>query len=238
MLHIAICDDEPAAVSVVAGLLENDLRRRGLEAETVSFTDSRDCRRAVEAGARYDLLLLDVDMPGVDGITLGVELAELLHDTVLIYISSRTDRVFDSFRARPFRFLPKSELDREWPSLMDDVQRELQRRAAARLVFPSGAQTLSLRPEDIVYVEALLKKQVLHTVRENYDITVGFESAVAQLEGLGFIRIHRSYAVNYRFIHSINRTDVELDDGTVLPIGRSKHAAVQQEFHRLVLAVD
>lgn len=238
MPHIAICDDEAAAVSVVEGLLEDDLRRRGLDGEIVSFTDPGELRAAVEAGERYDLLLLDVDMPGVDGIALGVELSELLRDTLLIYISSRTDRVFDSFRARPFRFLPKSALAQEWPDVMDDAAEELKRRAAARLVFLSGSQSLSLRPEDIVYVEALLKKQVLHTVKRNYDITGGFESAVSQLDGLGFIRIHRSYAVNYRFIHSVNRTDVELDDGTVLPIGRSKHAAVQQEFHRLVLAVD
>ena len=84
------------------------------------------------------------------------------------------------------------------------------------------------------HVEALRKKQILHTEKEEYELNDGFESVAAELEGFGFIRIHRSYIVNYRFIHSINRTDVELDDGTILPIGRSKHQAVSQEFHRLV----
>lgn len=236
MLHIAICDDEPAAVSIVEDLLRDDLRRRDRPAEIACYTDPEACRAAIRAGAFYDLLLLDVNMPKLDGITLGLELSEFLRDTLLIYISGQTERVFDSFRARPFRFLPKDTLRETWSAAMDDVEEELKRCRSSRLVFASGSQVLSLRPEQIIYIEALLKKQVLHTTGGNYDITAGFESAVSQLDGLGFIRIHRSYAVNYRFIHSVNRTDLELDDGTVLPIGRSKHGTVQQEFHRLVLA--
>lgn len=236
MLHIAICDDEPAAVSIIEDLLRDDLRRRDLQAEIVCYTDPELCRGAIRAGACYDLLFLDVDMPELDGVALGLELSEFLRDTLLIYISGQPERVFDSFRARPFRFLPKSSLGEMWSAAMDDAEEELRCRRASRLVFASGSQSLSLRPEHIVYIEALLKKQVLHTTGGNYDIAVGFESAVSRLDGAGFIRIHRSYAVNYRFIRSVNRTDVELDDGTVLPIGRSKHGAVQQEFHRLVLA--
>lgn len=236
MLHIAICDDEPAAVSIIENLLRDDLRRRDLQAEVTCYTDPGFCRGAIRAGASYDLLFLDVDMPELDGIALGLELSEFLRDTLLIYISGQPERVFDSFRARPFRFLPKSSLSEMWSAAMDDVEEELRCRRVSRLVFASGSQSLSLRPEHIVYIEALLKKQVLHTTGGNYDIAVGFESAVSRLEGTGFIRIHRSYAVNYRFIRSVNRTDVELDDGTVLPIGRSKHGAIQQEFHRLVLA--
>lgn len=177
MLHIAICDDEPTAVSIIENLLR--------------------------AGASYDLLFLDVDMPELDGIALGRELSESLRDTLLIYISGQTERVFDSFRARPFRFLPKSSLGEMWSAAMDDTEEELRCRRASRLVFASGSQSLSLRPEHIVYIEALLKKQMLHTTGGNYDIAVGFESAVSRLEGTGFIRIHRSYAVNYRFIRSV-----------------------------------
>lgn len=236
MLHIAICDDEPAAVSIVEDLLRDDLRRRDRQAEITCYTDPEACCAAIQAGAFYDLLLLDVDMPELDGIALSLKLSEHLRDTLLIYISSRTERVFDSFRAKPFRFLPKDALCETWGAAMDDAEEELKRRRTSRLVFSSGTQVLSLRPEQIIYIEALMKKQVIHTADGNYSITAGFESTVSQLDGAGFIRIHRSYAVNYRFIRSVNRTDVELDDGTVLPIGRSKHSAVQQEFHRLVLA--
>ena len=234
MLKIAICDDEAAAVSVGKNILKEDLAARGLSAEITGYTDAETLEDVIKAGSHYDLLLLDIDMPGKDGIELGTELHELLQDTLLIYVSGRPERVFDSFKARPFRFIRKPMLEQEWPIVWQDVEKELKRRQASFFVFTSKTNQIRMKSEAIVYVEALRKKEILHTEKEEYELNDGFESVAAELEGFGFIRIHRSYIVNYRFIHSINRTDVELDDGTILPIGRSKHQAVSQEFHRLV----
>lgn len=236
MLNIAVCDDEMAAVAIVKSILKDSLAARGLKAEITTYTDAENLLEVIRTGTYYDLLLLDIDMPRIDGIELGTELHGLMQDTILIYVSSRTERVFDSFRAKPFRFVRKTLFPEEWPGVMDDIELELKRRKASRLVFMSGTQQIVLKSEEIIYAEALRKKQVLYTVRGEYDLAESFESIAAQLEGLGFIRIHRSYTVNYRFIYSLNRTEVELDNGTFLPIGRSKHAAVQQEFHRLVLS--
>ena len=236
MLNIAVCDDETAAVTVIRGVLKGSLAARGIQAEITSYTDARTLLEVIRAGTYYDILLLDINMPRLDGIELGTKLHDLMQDTLLIYVSSREERVFDSFKAKPFRFVRKNAFPEEWPGVMDDVELELKRRKNPRLVFMSGSQQIVLKSEEIVYAEALRKKQLLHTLRGEYDLSDSFESVVAQLDGLGFIRIHRSYVVNHRFIYSLNRTEVELDDGTLLPIGRSKHAAVQQEFHRLVLS--
>ncbi len=236
MLNIAVCDDEAAAVSIIKSALRDCFSSRGIKAEITSYTDARNLLEVIRAGTYYDLLLLDINMPRMDGIELGTKLHDLMQDTILIYVSGQVERVFDSFRAKPFRFVRKNVFAEEWPGVMDDVEQELKRRRTSRLVFMSGTQQIVLNAEEIVYAEALRKKQVLHTLRGKYDLSDSFESVVSQLEGLGFIRIHRSYTVNHRFIYSLNRTEVELDDGTLLPIGRSKYAAVQQEFHRLVLS--
>lgn len=236
MLNIAVCDDEAAAVAIVRRVLKDSFAARELKAEIATYTDAENLLKVIQAGGCYDILLLDIDMPGIDGVELGARLHDLMQNTILIYVSGRAERVFDSFRARPFRFVRKSVFREEWPGVMDDLERELERRRASRLVFMSGTQQIALRAEEIVYVEALRKKQALHTLRGEYDLSDSFENVASRLDGLGFIRIHRSYTVNYRFIYSLNRTEVELDDGSLLPIGRSKHAAVQQEFHRLVLS--
>jgi len=236
MLNIAVCDDESAAVTIITDVLKDCFDARGLQAEITSYTDAQTLLEVIRAGTYYDVLLLDINMPRLDGIELGTKLHDLMQDTLLIYVSGREERVFDSFKAKPFRFVRKNVFPQEWPGVMDDVELELKRRRTSRLVFMSGAQEIILKAEEIIYAEALRKKQLLHTVRGNLDLTDSFESVVEQLDGLGFIRIHRSYVVNHRFIYSLNRTEVELDDGTLLPIGRSKHAAVQQEFHRLVLS--
>lgn len=236
MLNIAVCDDETAAITIIKGVLKECFNARQIPFEITSYTDAETLLEVIRAGTYYDILLLDIHMPRLDGIELGTRLHDLMQDTLLIYVSSREERVFDSFKAKPFRFVRKNAFPQEWPTVLDDVELELKRRKSSRLVFMSGTQQVALKSEEIIYAEALRKKQLLHTLRGEYDLSDSFESVVAQLEGLGFIRIHRSYVVNHRFIYSLNRTEVELDDGTLLPIGRSKHTAVQQEFHRLVLS--
>lgn len=235
MLNIAICDDESVAVSIVKGILEDSLRERGLTATILSYTDSEALFSAIHSGAHYDLLLLDIDMPKIDGIRLGTQLYEWMRDTLLIYISNHENRVFDSFRARPFRFIRKCDLHTEWPQVMQAALEELRRRESGRLTFKSGTVTVYLRPEEILYVESFKKKQLIHTDQREIELTSTFSAVLEQLCGLGFIQIHKSYMVNFRYIHSIDRTEVELDDHTRLPIGRSRLQMVQQEFQRLVM---
>ena len=59
----------------------------------------------------YDLVFLDIDMPEIDGISIGVVLRKNFSDVKIIYISSRESLVFDSFKTNPYSFIPKSRLD-------------------------------------------------------------------------------------------------------------------------------
>lgn len=235
MLRIAICDDEQTAVSIEQKIVSEDLSRRGIQAKLRAYLGSEALWKDLQRGEHFDLLLLDIDMPGKDGIFLGMQLADYLSDTLLIYISNREDRVYDSFRASPFRFVRKSTLRAEWPQVMREALEELKRRACQVVSFENGNETVCVRPNDVSYIESLKKKQILHTGAGSMELSSSFYKILEQLSGLGFIQIHKSYAVNFRFIRNIKRNSVILDDQTQLPIGRAYLPAVRQEFHRLVM---
>ena len=235
MRSIAICDDEETAVHIIRETIKEDLNRRKADMEITTYTDSENLYRVLLSGTHYDLLLLDIDMPGLDGISLGTRLAGDLYETLLIYISGREERVFDAFQAKPFRFVRKSRLPQEWPTVMDAVEEEFLRRQKRKVVFYAGGSEIRLRPEEIVYVESFRKNQVLHMAEEEIRLSSNFAAVLEELSGRGFIQIHKSYAVNYRMIRSINKSEVVLDNGLHLPIGRSRLSQVEQEFHRLVL---
>lgn len=106
-LHIAVCDDDVTAREVISGSLKGVFAQHGVDAVLESY-GSADALGADLCSKAFDLLLLDIDMPGTDGITFADHLRAEQNNIEIIYISNREDRVFDSLRSMPCGFIRKS----------------------------------------------------------------------------------------------------------------------------------
>ena len=233
MLAFAVCDDEQVAARSVAGLLKRELARRSVEAELQIFTRSRELAALLEQGTHFDALFADIDMPELDGIRLGTLYRAELQDCLLVFISNREDLVFDTFQAKPFRFVRKKDYKAKLPEVLSDVLSELDRAEARKIAFPTGASsTVLLRPERICYVEAVKKKQMVHYGPQAIEVASSFQKVAQQLAPYGFVQSHKSFLVNCRYIRSIAKTDLTLDDGTVIPVSRNYLHGVQDAFVR------
>ena len=73
--HIAVCDDEPFAASSISGAAERELARQGAQTDIEVFNGVEPLARRLD-DVTFDLVLLDIEMPGVDGITFGRALRE------------------------------------------------------------------------------------------------------------------------------------------------------------------
>lgn len=236
MLSIAVCDDEPVFLTILVEHLTAEFQKYGIVCSFHTFTDSVACSRELQVGRRFDILFADIDMPGLNGIELGVQFRRELSDTILVYVSGREDLVFASFAAQPFRFICKRRLEETVQKLVPEILEEIEQRGKRKVAILSGGTTLLLRSEDILYVESFLKKQLIHTMaQERLETQMGFRNLLLQLSDHGFVQIHKSYAVNCRYIHTISRTKLELDDHTSLPIGRSYLPVVQERFRQYFL---
>ena len=230
MLFFAVCDDEPVSARSIAARLRSELSAQNLEYKLELFTSSKALAEKLVQGVHFDVLLADIDMPELDGIRLGTLYRADLQDTLLVYISNREDLVFEAFQAKPFRFIRKKHLEK-LPAAIRDVLEELQEKEKRKIAFPCGLNsTVLLRPERISYVEAVKKKQWIHCDTQIYEISSSFLKVMEQLGAYGFVQTHKSFFVNSRFIHSIGKTELRLDDGTVIPISRSYYKQVQDAF--------
>lgn len=230
MLKIAVCDDEMVAVKMIVTMLKEQLEKRNLECEFETFHCSASLVERLREGAKYDILCMDISMPGTDGIQIGVTLKEELRDTILLYISSREDLVFETFQARPFRFLRKAKMEEELPEVVEAVCQEWKRRTARKVPFQCGMTSVFLLPEKIIYVESFKKQQIIHCEDQNFETQSSLQRVMEQLRGYGFVQVHKSYYVNCRYIQAIDRSTLELDNHTRLPIGRSKLSNVKEAF--------
>ena len=114
MLQVGLCDDEP----VLLDTLEEKVRRCFSEnlifAEIQAFTGGQNLLYEAEDGKRFDLLLLDIEMPGMDGLELASRLRLLLPDALLIFITSHVEFALDAYELSTFRYIPKNNMDAAW----------------------------------------------------------------------------------------------------------------------------
>ena len=114
MLTIAICDDDielREKLKKSVRLIINDI---GDEADILSYMNGEDLIVAIqEEKTSIDILLLDIDMPGISGLEVAKALREAENDIIIIFISSYDNYVFESLEYSPFRFIRKSRINQE-----------------------------------------------------------------------------------------------------------------------------
>lgn len=106
-IKIALCDDDARALPVIAGAAESSFRAQGIQAEIQRFSSGEALLKAMEE-THFQLLLLDIEMPGMDGIAIGKALREREDSTKIVYVSEAESRVFESFQVQPLGFVHKS----------------------------------------------------------------------------------------------------------------------------------
>lgn len=237
ILKVAVCDDDDCALDGIAGAAEAAFRRHSAQAAVERFHSMRQLNERMKE-QRFDLLLLDIDMPRVDGIRFGLYLRENKDRSEIVYVSNREDRVFESFQVHPFGFVRKSHFLKDIGAVIDAflAARREEDKEGDQLLVPQGKSGIvSIPIRSIIYIEGSGKQQIVH-LDDRKDVLVlrsSMENLESKVAGKGFLRIHKGYLVNYRRISVIARTQAELTNGEVLPLSRSNAARIREEYLRL-----
>lgn len=128
MLHIAICDDDAAELAQTRALLDEFLASRALAARVREFAAGKELLFDLEDSGAYDLYLLDVVMPEMNGIELGVKLRETDEHGAIIYLTTSEDFAIDSYSARAFWYLVKPVAPDKLFPVLDKAVAALQKR--------------------------------------------------------------------------------------------------------------
>lgn len=235
-VNIALCDDDQRALPVIAGAAKSAFSAQGMTAEIQVFSSGDELLKAMEK-TLFQLVLLDIEMPGLDGITIGKALRERDDDIGIIYVSEAESRVFESFFIRPLGFVRKSNFLNDISAVIQFYIRERSRNAREDLLdFTTRTGRRALKCRHICYVESSKNYQLLHLDGVNTPVEV--KMTMLQLEKMTepfcFVRVHKGYIVNYQFVQQINTNDLILQDGTKIPIGRSKITEAKIKYINLI----
>jgi DNA-binding LytR/AlgR family response regulator len=232
-LKIAVCDDEKRFVTIISASVESIFKDLNIEVSMESFFMPGELLDKLKTKS-YDLIFLDISMPGMDGIELSKTIGSLSRGMKIVFVSSRLERVFDTFPVQPFGFVRKNRFLEDLSDVINRFAEQLdQRGEEANLAYFKGQNgTITIDTAHLKYIECHKNTQLLHVqnAEKVHKLYLRMETLETELKHLGFLRIHKGYLVNSKFVKRFNSKTIILMTGEELPVGRSRHHEAMGEY--------
>lgn len=230
-MKIAICDDEEK----VQKMLAEKVKRFCPEAEVLCYFSGEEL---LSEDAAPDILFLDIQMPGMDGMETAERFREKNKKMVLIFVTAMEDYVYRAFDVRAFHYLVKPFSEQKFVSVLlgaVEQYRELAETADRQkakedkyIMILSGGSHIRIRVRDIVYAEVFNRKVVIHRITDDMEY-YGKLSELEKLVGEDFFRPHRSYLVNFRFVVKYDASEITLEKGTA-PMAKKNYQSFVKSY--------
>lgn len=229
MLHVAICDDERVYLEQIEEELKSCFAGLpgDMDLQLSLFTDGRTLYETGLTQA-FDLVFLDIEMPGWDGFQLANQLCLSCPQTRIIFVSSHESWVFDAHEYMPLWFVRKGLLKRD---MNRAIQKYLEVTACRRISYKIqggyGSGEVLLR--DILYIECNGHTLTFKMCSEmEYTVYGSLKPVEEELKEYGFLRIHRNYLVNLAYVSRLAKHDAVLISGAAIPTRRDRRKRIRE----------
>lgn len=226
-MNIAICDDEKIVRQQIKGLIEKQKADCNLELYETG-------EELLAAGKHFDVVFLDIQMEGINGIDTARALREQNEETVLIFITGIKEYVFDAFDVAAFHYLLKPIEENKFMEVFDRAVKEAEKRkekGQKQLFIKTRQRNITLEQKNILYIENRGRKAEIHTVDETIEIYAAMIELEKQLGG-EFYRCHRGYLVNMAYITEYSNDSIRLSDGESIYLAKEKYNEFVKEYMR------
>lgn len=234
MLDIAICDDEPAHLSLIASYTSEFLELNQYEGTVHQFLHPDELLRACE-NKRFDLYILDIVMPMVNGIEVGKTIRNLDRESHIIYASSEPSFALQSFVANPVNYLLKPIDKQQFFATLNLVVSKLDMDMGNSFIVKTLEGIRTLRLSEVVFCE-YTKHTAIYTLANGKTVTTRtFKGPFAQhveqlLQDVRFVKPHASYVVNMDYVESFSKNRFTLRFGYSVPIVTKQYGFVREVY--------
>ena len=236
MFKIAVCDDEPVYLEKIINSIRRILDERGISTYQIDTYSEGEVLLEDDKVFDYNVIFLDINMPQISGLEVAEKIRESRQDILLIFVTAFLDYAIEGYRMEAIRFLLKDMLDELLPECMETIIKKLDMQThKINKHFMEGKKELSV--DSIWYVESQRHKLFFHIFEirmVRYSLYEKLDNIEKELQKYRFLRIHKGFLVNTKYIESISNYRVLLKDGRILPVPRDKYQKVKERYYEIM----
>lgn len=227
-MKILICDDEMIFLNEIQKKVKDYFEKRKIDVLLKIYNNGEDllklCKNEV-----VDVILLDIDMPRIDGFQVAKNVRELYPKCIIVFCSSHNELVYDSFEYEPFWFLCKNNYEGKLEIVLGKIIERIQQYNKEFVVKIKG-QLIRIKYQNILYVEVNKHKIKIHLKEEILEYRGNLSDVEKQFLENNFIKINSGCLANFEWIFKIQNNELQLKNGELLVISRSNKKNVKNMF--------
>ena len=235
MISIAFCDDDSTYIQkTFKNKISLAQKLAGIDIQVSFFSDGNKLIERFKDNKHYDIVMLDIDMPNINGKETAEKLRLIDSGFFLVFITSYKAEIFNTLPYRINAFIPKDSDDKFYISELARVIREYDsyqpRFEIFRIMNNGEKQTLKVLKNDILYFYCLNKTAFLVTSTSEFKLTSKITDLTNEYLDKNFFEICRGYIVNIVKVKSVKRGEVILDNGVKLPLSRGREKKLLKDL--------
>ena len=231
-MRIAICDDNIIEFENMKKLLKEYSASKNIVLDMVTFNSPLELINQIQKGVSYDLLILDIIMPLLNGIDTAKEIREYDKNIKILFLTFSSEFALDSYSVNAYNYLIKPVSGNKIFPILDSVLLEIKKNSTEYLLVRSSSGLMRIYIDSLVYCE-IRNKTILYflsnaRIVESCGSIKNLEMSLHVFPR--FIKFHRSFIVNMDYIISLNKAEVFLVGEAKIPIPRGKYNTVKNSF--------
>ncbi len=230
-MKIAVLDDNKNITDLLTGYIEKFGQENRISMQAVVYHHPNTFLSNYTHD--YDLVLMDIEMPGLNGIDTAKELRRMDKRVVLIFITNMAQYAINGYEVEAVDFVVKPVAYADFSLKLNKAMRYIKQNNNKKIVLNTQEGIVNVLISDVFYVEVIRHYLVYHTVNGDYTVRGVMKETEKELADYHFARINQGYLANLKYVESIygNVTKVA---GKELSISRNKKSDFMLQFTRYV----
>ncbi len=228
MIHIAICDDEKDFVAYLTGLFNQYATETGQEIKVSAYYDGMELIEKYDT--TIDLIFLDIQMRLVNGLQTAERVRQMDEKVGIIFLTTLTQYGLEGYKYQATNYILKPLKYVRLKAEMDQWLKKHRKDDSPAMVIANDTGRYKVFMNSLRYVETFNRNLLLHTEQENIICYKSMKEMEQELQDKGFARCHTSYIVNLFYIKGVNKMEIELITGEIIPISQPKRKVFMEKL--------